>query len=151
MRYIPKQVKFNYSEIKNKHTTEIPDILVKMANIVDGVYGKATSYQPNSYWTRKFPPDEYGMYFTVPGDKGALFFGIWLSLWKEKKLPICFGVDDSCSEEVKSAFEKQYRGRIIHHSDYKLSWFDETVFSQDDCIDEIWNTLEVFLSNLSKM
>jgi hypothetical protein len=148
MWYIPEQVTFDYSEIKTMYSSELPDILTKLAKIVDEIYGKATSYEPNFYMQRKFPPDEYGMYFNVAGDKGALFFGIWLSLWKEKKLPICFGVDDSCSEEVKSAFEEQYRGRIIQYSDYKLSWFDESVFSQDDCIDEIWNTLEAFLSKM---
>jgi len=153
--YIPERVKFDYPEIKTMYSSEIPDILTKLAKIVDEVYRKASDYDPYLITQRRFPPDEYGIYFYRKDQKGEkyeiLFFGIWFPVWKEKNLPVCFGVHDSYSEKIKSVFEKQYHGRIISYSDWKLSWFNaESVFLKDDCIDEIWNTLEAFLSQVTQ-
>jgi hypothetical protein len=146
--YEDKKIYFNYEEVNSMVTGNIPDILIKLYEIIRKVkdnngVGYKTHINSNSH--------EYGLY--IRDEKGSLvlYVGVWYEFWKEKNHPICFGLKlDEPSKELLKIFASEQTDHYIDFKDWRMSWIDSSVMSKDNCSDDIVNIIGDMLAKLSQ-
>jgi hypothetical protein len=139
--YLPKAIKFSFAEVEVMFSSEVPRILRKLQEVVDGVAGKNTSY--GMYKSRA--GEEYGYYFKDSDGNQVLWFGIWYPFWDDHGIPLCFGVKQGFPQGA--SFRSKYKNRLLEYKSWILTWINKEILMEDaNIIETIWSELDQLLA-----
>lgn len=147
--YQLKTINFNNAEVGRMFDKSIPEIMIKLNEIVDGV--KTSLGKTGVKVTTSSYSEEYGIYIWNKDGKKILWFGIWYPFWKEHEKPLCYGVDTEAKDWSSHAVEKfkeSHPQNYIEYSQYHLSWINKDILPEDDCLELIAKTIENVLIQL---
>ncbi len=123
-----KTIPFSNNEVTIMFTNEIPDIMVKMNDLVKEVMGKIKQY----YKVKK--DDEgfgYGFYIKDENSKIILFFGYWFELWRDKGFPLCIGAHRKHSSYSYNNFEKHFEDSFEYEENWKIYGIKKDIITSD--------------------
>jgi hypothetical protein len=150
--YIPRPIIFEWEEIMEIFSDEIPQGLKKLRDLVNDVVKKMTPERKVKWsGTGTFLGSEYGVYFYNSKNQEVLFFGIWFDFWENQKKPLCFGVYPKYPKEVIDYFRNRYSTKIKVFNNWEVSWFDENIFFAPDNTEVIQKELEQLLNEINKI
>jgi hypothetical protein len=142
----PKSIVFSLKEVEMLYSKELPLALYKTKDLIDQILKKSKYAKP---FSGKGLPSEYGIYFQNTEGNNILWFGVWPEFWKEKGVPLCFGVDKAWGTE--STFRAAFKGDPLSFQNGKwiLGCVPKDAFLSERAVDEIWAQLEPILEKVS--
>ncbi|GGD98313.1 hypothetical protein GCM10010911_66390 [Paenibacillus nasutitermitis] len=141
-----KRITFTNSEVSFMFKPEIPSIMNKLFEIVNGVMdycskefkGKITSNDT-----------EYAIYFKDENKGYVLYFGVWYDFWDKHGSPLCYGVCSEWDEQTVKNFENKHK-LLYEQDNYLMMNVPEIMISSENCSEKVAQLIYNELAALKK-
>jgi len=133
-----KSIPFLKDEAAIMYTKEIPNVMIKMNDLVKEVMGKVKQY----YKVKK--DDEgfgYGFFIKDDNSQIVLFFGYWFELWRDKGYPLCIGAHRKDSPYTYNNFEKFFEDSFKYEENWKIHGISKEIITSDQNTQDIIDLL----------
>ena len=111
---------------------------------------RAYKFKPSSRQRGLWLDEEFGLYFKNKSGKQVLWFGIWMAFWKDRGLPLCFGVDNTWHPAVRRVFRKAYAGQTYQFENWTLGALSREILADDAPVDAIWEELRPIIEAVTR-
>ena len=105
----PVQISFSNKQLKLMYSKEIPEITLKLYDLIEQVKKKIIK-DDRLHVSKTKTSTEFGFYVDDKKNNGFLFFGIWYKQWVENGYPLCYSIRQQIQNdsEVRDIFLKHF-------------------------------------------
>ena len=140
-RFELESIIFSSAEVSMMFDKSIPEILLKLIDIVDGVK-KYCSKIEGIKITYSKTNEEYGITFKTEQGEGFFWFSAWYPFWKEHKAPLSFGIYKGHPQEIVDKFTKLHRDEYIEFYEQYVCSIDKDIIARSDALETIAKLVE---------